>query len=118
MKALRESGNTALYNAVLRADAPIRESAKLVENAAKVITAFSKCSGLERELIRRATGATNDPVTMLLNLSPDQLVATSKALGTDWVWNNMIEPAMLTSEAPSETPSEVVSESAIALNVA
>ena len=53
---------------------------------------------------------TDDPVTLLLNLSPDQLVATSTALGKDWIWERMVVAAMSTEAAPSE-----VVESAIAL---
>jgi hypothetical protein len=99
MKALRGSGNLPLYNHVLKGDEPVRASAKRVKNAAAVIAAYSKCSALERELVRCAAGATNDPVTMLLNLPPDQLVAASKALGLDWVWDWMIAAAMPASDS-------------------
>jgi hypothetical protein len=101
MKALRESGNVALHNAVLHAGPPVRAAAKLVKNAAMVITAYQKCSALERELVRLATGATADPVTMLLNLTPDQLVAVANALGTEWIWNTMISPVV--SAEPNKT---------------
>jgi hypothetical protein len=99
MKALRGSGNLPLYNHVLKGDEPVRASAKRVKNAAAVIAAYSKCSALERELVRCATGATNDPVTMLLNLPPDQLAAVSKTLGLDWVWDWMIAAAMPASDS-------------------
>jgi len=110
LKALRESGNVALHNAVLKRDEPAIASAKRVKNAAAAIVALKKCSVLERELVRLATGMTDDPVTLLLNLSPDQLVATSTALGKDWIWERMVVAAMSTEAAPSE-----VVESAIAL---
>src|SRR5262249_17772449 len=103
MKTVRESGNTALYNSVLRGNDPVLTSAAHVKNAATVITAFQKCSVSERELVRLATGATADPVTMLMNLGADQLVAASKALGLDWVWDRMIAAAM---------PTEPVTEAA------
>jgi hypothetical protein len=102
MKALKESGNTALYNAVLKGNELFFASAEKVKNAAAAITAYRKCSVLERELVRLATGATADPVTMLLNLKPDQLVAASKKLGLDWVWDRMIAAAMETAKATTE----------------
>jgi hypothetical protein len=100
MKALREIGNVTLCNAVLKGDEAFLAAGSRVKNAAAAIAAFKKCSVLERELFRLATGATDDPVTMLLNLTPDQLVATSKALGLDWVWDKMIAAAMSTEPAP------------------
>jgi len=103
MKALRESGNTALYNAVLEGNESFLASGLRVKNAAAAITAFKKCSVLERGLFQLATGATDDPVTMLLNLKPDQVVATSKALGLDWVWDKMIAAAMETKKTTTET---------------
>jgi hypothetical protein len=96
MKALRESGNVGLYNAVLRGDEPVLASARRVKNAAAAITAYEKCSPLERELFWVATGATADAVTLLRNLRADQLVAASKTLGLDWVWDQMISAAMST----------------------
>jgi hypothetical protein len=58
---------------------------------------------LERELVRLATGMTADPVTMLLNLESGQLVATSTALGLDWVWDKMIAAAMPASDSVNVT---------------
>jgi hypothetical protein len=103
MKAVKESGDAALYDAVSEGDEPLLAAGLRVKNAAAAITAFKKCSGLERELFRLATGATDDPVTMLLNLKPDQVVATSKALGLDWVWDKMIAAAMETKKTTTET---------------
>jgi hypothetical protein len=96
MKALRESGNSTLYRSVLRGNSSVLVSARRVENAAAAITAYEKCSPLERELFWDATGATADAVTLLRNLGADQLVAASKALGLDWVWDRMIAAAMST----------------------
>ena len=103
LKAVKESGDAALYDAVSEGDEPLLAAGLRVKNAAAAITAFKKCSGLERELFRLATGATDDPVTMLLNLKPDQVVATSKALGLDWVWDKMIAAAMETKKTTTET---------------
>jgi hypothetical protein len=102
MKALREAGSTTLYNAVLRGGEPMRTSWSHVRNAAAAISAFKKCSRSERGLFRLATGATNDPVAMLLNLNPDQLVATSKSLGLDWIWDKLIAAAMEAAETTAE----------------
>jgi hypothetical protein len=96
LKALRESGNSALHNSVLKGNDPVHASAERVKYAAAAIRALQQCSGLERELVRLATGVTADPVTMLLNLEPDHLVAVTNALGTEWVWEKMIIAAMST----------------------
>jgi hypothetical protein len=112
VKLLRASDNVALYKAVRRGDEPVLEAARRVKNAAAAITAFKKCSVLERGLFRLATGATDDPITMLLNLEPDQLVATSKALGLDWVWDRMIAATMETAKATTETTTEAFVEAA------
>ena len=109
MKALKESGNVALYNHVLKGNEPVRAAGKRVANAAAAITAFKNCSALERELFRIATGATADLVTLLRNSTSDQLVAASRALGSEWVWNEMIEPAM---EIADETTTVEVLEAA------
>jgi hypothetical protein len=98
VKLLRASDDAALYKAVRRGDVSVLGAARRVKNAAGAIAAFKKCSAPDRELFRLATGATDDPITMLRNLTPDQLVTASKALGLDWVWNNMIDPAMETIE--------------------
>src|SRR5262249_49779617 len=60
MKALRESGDTDLYDAVLKDRTPFFAAAKSVKNAATVITAYAKCSELEKALVLAATGATAD----------------------------------------------------------
>ena len=112
VKLLRASDNVALYKAVRRGDEPVLEAARRVKNAAAAIAAFKKCSVLERGLFRLATGATDDPITMLLNLKPDQLVATSKALGLDWVWDRMIAATMETAKATTETTTEAFVEAA------
>src|SRR5262249_39355268 len=103
MRTLLESGNTALRSRVLQGGAPILASAKQVENAAAAIAALKKCSTSERELVRLATGATNDVVSALLNMSPHQRAAARNGRGTDWIWSQMTDPAMSTSEAPAES---------------
>jgi hypothetical protein len=103
LQALRESGNVTLHKHVLKGDEPVLASGRRVANAAAAITALQKCSGMERELVRLATGMTSDPVTMLLNLEPDQLVAVTNALGTEWVWEQMIIPAMPTKSTTEST---------------
>jgi hypothetical protein len=105
MKAIVECGSAALHAAVLKGGEPFLAAGSRVRNAAAAISAFRECSELERALFLRATGATNDPVAMLLNLTPDQLIATSKALGFDWVWDKLIAPAMET-EPVAETTTE------------
>jgi hypothetical protein len=112
MKVLKESGNVALYNHVLKGNEPVRAAGKRVENAAAAITAFKKCSVLERGLFRLATGATSDPVTMLRNLTPEQLVATANALSPAWIWDKLIEPAMSTEPATG-TKETVLADPAI-----
>jgi hypothetical protein len=109
MVILVQSENAALLEQVLTGHVPVLQAAESMKNAAAAITALKRCSGLERESIRRATGATADAVTLLLNMSSDQLVTTSKELGSDWIWNNMVEAAMSASKAPSEVVSESVS---------
>jgi hypothetical protein len=105
MKAIVECGSTALYNAVLKGGEPFLPAGARVKNAAAAIAAFRECSKLERTLFWFATGATDDPVAMLLNLSPEQLVAASKALGLDWVWDKMISPVMEAAETTAEPTS-------------
>jgi hypothetical protein len=102
LKALRESGHTTLLDQVLRGIRPVLASAKQVENAAVAITAYQKCSALERELFRLATGATADAATLLRNMDPDQLVTTSRSLGLDWIWDNLIAAAMPAAETATE----------------
>jgi hypothetical protein len=99
MKAIKESENIALYDRVMRGGQPVLASGKGVANAAAAITALRKCSALERELVRLATGAAADPVTMLLNLTPDQLAAVSKELSPEY-WDRFIdtEPAVANSD--------------------
>jgi hypothetical protein len=118
MVILVQSENTALLEQVLTGHVPVLQAAESMKNAAAAITALKKCSVFERESIRLATGATNDVVTALLNMSPDQRVATSKELGLDWIWDNLIEAAMSASESISESVSQVVAESTITANVA
>jgi hypothetical protein len=116
MVILVQSENTVLLEQVLTGHVPVLQAAESMKNAAAAITALKKCSVLERELVRLATGMTSDPVTMLLNLSPGQLVATSNALGLDWVWDRMISAAMPASEsAPTKSaPAESVRASSVA----
>jgi hypothetical protein len=99
MKAVRESGDTALYRAVLRDHTPFFASAARVKNAAAVITAYRKCSEFEKGMILVATGLTTDLATMLRRATPDQLAEASNLLGLDWVWDNMIAAAMPTTSA-------------------
>jgi hypothetical protein len=96
MLAIRAIGSTALHKAVLKGNDPILAAGARIKNAAVAIKALKQSSGLERELIRIATGATADPVTMLLNLEPDQLVAVTNALGTEWIWDKLISPVLST----------------------
>jgi hypothetical protein len=102
MKAIIECGSAALHDAVLRGGEPLLAAGARVKNAAAAITAFQKCSKSERGLFWLATGATDEPVRLLSSLTPDQLVATSKTLGLDWVWDRMIAPAMEVAEATTE----------------
>jgi len=111
MKALRESGDTDLYDAVLKDRTPFFAAAKSVKNAATVITAYAKCSELEKALVLAATGATADAATLLRCLCPKHLVEVVNRLGTDWVWDNMIVPAMPTK--PATEPKIVIAEPAI-----
>jgi len=112
LKAVRASGNLALYEDVLRGSESTLPAAARVKNAATIIAAYKKCSALEKELIRSATGLTSDPVTMLMNLTPEQLVAVAKALGLDWVWDKMIAAAMPTEPATG-TKETVLADPAI-----
>jgi hypothetical protein len=106
MKAIKESENTALYDRVMRGGQSVLASGKKVANATAAITALKKCSALERELVRLATGATADPVTMLLNLTPDQVAAVSRELSPDWFWDRFIAPVMSNTE-PTTKPAAV-----------
>jgi hypothetical protein len=112
MKAVKESGDTALYNAVLKGNKPFLASGTRVKNAAVVIAAYARCSEFEKGLIRTATGLTADLVPMLRHATPDQLVAASKALGLDWVWDRMIAATMETETTTETTPYEVFLEEA------
>ena len=109
MKTLRDCGDHGLHAHVLKGDEPVLASAKRVKNAATVIAAYQKCSELEKGLIRLATGATADAADMLWHSTPEQLVATTKALGLDFVWDRMIEPAMPTE--PTAAVQEAVNAS-------
>ena len=99
VKAVRESGDFTLYCAVLRGDKPVLASARRVQNAAVAIAAYQKCSLLERELVRLATGVTTDLERLLRSSTPEQLVEVSRRIGLDWVWDNMINAAMPTEPA-------------------
>ena len=101
IKAVKESGNTALYDAVLKDKTPLFPAAASVKNAAAVITAYENCTELEKALIFVATGATANAVTLLRGLCPEHLLEVANQLGTDWVWDNMITPAMSTKSAES-----------------
>ena len=65
--------------------------------------ALNQCSGLERELVRLATGVTGDPVTMLLNLSPELLTETATKLGSEWLWENLVMRTMSSESTKSVT---------------
>jgi hypothetical protein len=104
LKALRESGDPVLHNAVLAGNVSTLIAGKRVKNTAAAITALRKCSGLELALVRLATGATDDPVTMLLNLNPTQLVTTAMTLGVDWLWDRMIAPVVSTEVSTVTKP--------------
>ena len=112
LRAVKGSGDTALLDAVLEGHEPLLTAGVRVKNAAAAITAFKKCSVLERGLFRLATGATSDPVTMLRNLTPEQLVATANALSPAWIWDKLIEPAMSTEPATG-TKETVLADPAI-----
>jgi len=112
MKAVKESCDTALFDAVFEGNEPLLAAGARVKNAAAAITAFKKCSLLEQGLFRLATGATDDLATMLWNSKPDQLVTAAKSLGLDWVWDRMIAAAMETTKVTTETPAEVFVEAA------
>src|SRR5262249_51829661 len=103
MKALKESKNVALYDHVMRGGSSVLASGKKVVNAAAAITALKKCAAMERELVRLATGATADPVTMLLNLTRDQVAAVSKELSPEWFWDRFIEPVMSNTKSTTES---------------
>jgi hypothetical protein len=85
----------------MKGNDPLLAAGRRVRNAAVAVTAIKKCSALERELIRVATGMTSDPVTMLLNLTPEQLVTAARELGSGWLWEMMVVPAM-TNEPATE----------------
>jgi hypothetical protein len=38
----------------------------------------------------------------LRNMDPDQLVTTSRSLGLDWIWDNLIAAAMPAAETATE----------------
>jgi hypothetical protein len=117
MKAIAESENFALYDHVLRGGPSVLTSGKQVTNAATAIKALKKCSAMERELVRLATGATADPVTMLLNLTPDQLAAVSKELSPEWFWDRFIAPVMSNTKSTTE-PVGSANSNAITLEAA
>jgi hypothetical protein len=106
MKAVRESGHTSLHKRVMLGIEPVRPSGRLVKNAAAAITALQKCSPFELALVQRATSMTNDPVSMLRNLSADELTVISQKLGSAWLWDHMVIAAL---SAKTETTESNVS---------
>ena len=97
MLIIRASGHSMLRDRVLRGEEPVLEAAKAVENVAKAIPAYRKFSPLERELFRMATGATADLAKHLRNSTSEQLVATTKAVTPEWIFDRMIAPSMVES---------------------
>jgi hypothetical protein len=102
MIAVIRSENARLLADVLAGKIAVLIAGAMMKNAAAVIAAYRKCSALERELFRLATGATTDAAALLQDLDPDQLVATSKTLGPDWIWFNLIERVMPAAETATE----------------
>jgi hypothetical protein len=96
IKAVRESEDPGLYQAVLEGFESLFPAAKRVKNAAVAIQAYRKCSPLEQAMVWGATGATADLEVLLRSSPPEQLVEVSKRIGLDWVWDNMLAPAMAT----------------------
>jgi hypothetical protein len=97
MLIIRASGHPTLRDRVLKGELPVLETAKAVENVAKAIPAYRKFSPLERELFRMATGATADLAKHLRNSTSEQLIATTKAMTPEWIFDRMIAPAMAES---------------------
>ena len=102
MRALRESGNVPLHDAVLHGGESLLDSGARMKNAAAAITALRMCSGLELELVRLSTGSTSDATTMLLNMSSELLTETATELGSEWIWENLVMRAM-SSESITST---------------
>lgn len=109
MRAVRESGDTDLHDAVLRDETPLFPSAKRVKNAAAAIKAYRKCSLFEQGMVWLATGATTDAVTLLRSLTPDQLAELGQLLGTEWTWDLLISPVL--SSKPATEPAVVTVQS-------
>ena len=74
MRAVRESGDPLLYQAVLEGHESLFTAAARVKNAAAAIKAYRKCSLFEQGMVWLATGATTDLATMLWHSTPEQLV--------------------------------------------
>jgi hypothetical protein len=106
MRAVRESGDPLLYQAVLEGHESLFTAAARVKNAAAAIKAYRKCSLFEQGMVWLATGATTDLATMLWHSTPEQLVKASKLVGTDFIWERMIVAAM---------PSKSITEPAAAV---
>jgi hypothetical protein len=107
MKAVRESEDPGLHQAVLEGYESLFAAAKRVKNAAAAIKAYRKCSLFEQGMVWLATGATTDLERLLRSSTPEQLVEVSRRIGSDWIWDWMIAPAM----AP-EPATEVITEPA------
>jgi len=107
IKAVRESEDPGLHQAVLEGYESLFAAAKRVKNAAAAIKAYRKCSLFEQGMVWLATGATTDLERLLRSSTPEQLVEVSRRIGSDWIWDWMIAPAM----AP-EPATEVITEPA------
>jgi hypothetical protein len=96
IKAVRESEDPGLHQAVLEGYESLFAAAKRVKNAAAAIKAYRKCSLFEQGMVWAATGATTDLEMLLRAATPEQLAEASRRIGLDWVWDNMIAAAMVT----------------------
>jgi len=94
IKTIVATKNMGLLKAVMRGDEPVIATAARLKNAAAAITAYQKCSAYEKRLFELATGAVADLTAHLVTATPEQLAETAKKLDPEWVWQNLVLPAV------------------------
>jgi hypothetical protein len=103
IKTILATKNMGLLEAVMRGDEPVIATAARLKNAAAAIAAYEKCSAYEKRMFELATGAMADLTAHLVTAAPEQLAETAKKLDPEWVWENLVMPAVSNSKTTPNT---------------
>jgi len=87
-------GNEAWINQVIRGEIPILQAAKLIEPQVQLIRAYKRATPTALRVFYRVTRCTSDLTTLLIDATPAERTKAAWVLGTEAVWNDMIEPLM------------------------